>query len=161
MNMGPMTKEEELILSELREGKEDAKAQFVRSLLPEIYPLCIRLAQNSVEAEGLCQEVFLRAIRGVHNFKGQTSLSTWLHRVAIHTWKNKVRPSQKLEGGEFHEEILQALNQLNRDDKTLILLRDIEQKSVEEISNILELNLGTVKSKISRAREALRQIIHK
>lgn len=181
-------------LERLRSGDQKALEEFVRAELPRVYNLCTRLCLTPVEAEDLCEDVFVRAIRFIRQFKGEAALSTWLHRITLNTWKNQVRyekrrlfsahvsissdtndrshpaleipdpqalPEQAAEREERRTAILKALNLLKPEDKAIIVLRDIEEKTYEEISDIMKINLGTVKSKLSRARDHLREICYR
>jgi len=171
---------------------EEAMAKMVREELPGVYNLCFRLSSNREDAEDLSQETFLKAIRAIHKFKGQSTLATWLYRIAVNTWKNKVRhqvrrkfkfhislsgsakesgdgdspnrelndgrplPLEQLEKKEGDKKVIAALGNLEENEKAIIVLKDIDQKSYEEIAKVLNLNLGTVKSRLARAREKFR-----
>ncbi len=169
----------------------DAVARLVKAELPRVYNLCLKLCLHQSDAEDLCQEVFVKAFQAVKKFKGDAAFSTWLHRIAINAWKNRVRyekrrffgmhfslqgptdaeeneseielvdkalrPDQRIEELENNHFIMKALDKLNPDDKIVILLKDIENRSYEDIAKTMDLNMGTVKSRLFRAREALRE----
>jgi RNA polymerase sigma-70 factor (ECF subfamily) len=174
-------------------GDPAAVARLVRGELPRVYNLCLRLTQNPADADDLSQEVFIKAVRALEAFRGQSSFSTWIYRIAMNTWKNRVRyekrrhmtahvsinrtdetengtlpeldledptprPDQSFERREKNEQVMRALRLLDDDDRAIIVLRDVEDRSYEEIADIMDLNLGTVKSRLSRAREQLRHI---
>lgn len=156
----------------------------------KLYGLSFRLTGNSQEAEDLCQEALARAYENFHKFEGRSHISTWLYRIAVNAWKNKMRSKRRvtilgffrseesLESGEEISmedpkgpdaspeahweqresgEILQsALMKLSAEDREIIVLRDLEDKSYEELAELLEIPMGTVKSRLARAREALR-----
>lgn len=179
-------------IDQLSNGDEAALTQWVKDELPRLYGLCLRLSGHPQEAEDLVQDTFIRALHGMKQFKGRSTISTWLYRIAVNTWKNRIRyqsrrkfnlhlslsgnntgeeeekdidiPEQKpspmtqLERKDTDEQVVDALNKMKEEDKSIIILRDIEQKSYEDIADVLGLNLGTVKSRLSRARDAFRQI---
>ena len=161
----------------------------VRSESARLYSLCFRLTGNAPDAEDLSQDTFTRAYRGFGRFEGRSKLSTWLYRIAVNAWKNKLRSKNKLvlfglfqkndEGSEDEaapldpkgndpspevplerlesDQLLQrGLLSLGREDREIIVLRDLEDKSYDELSEILGIPLGTVKSRLARARESLR-----
>lgn len=181
-------------ISALRRGDAAAIDQMVKNELPRVYNLCLRLTQNTVDAEDLSQETFVNAVRALPGFKGEAQLSTWLYRIAVNCWKSRVRyekrrhrskhislsgapdedgaealdlpgndrrPEEWASIAEEHRRALEALNRLDDDDRAVLVLRDIEDRPYNEIALILQLNLGTLKARISRAREKLREIYHR
>lgn len=177
------------------ENDPKALADFVHDELPRVYNLCLRLCQNQTDAEDLCQDVFVKAVAGLKNFRGDSQISTWLYRITLNTWKNTVRyekrrkksahiplwnkndddgdqsegdlpenkpsPAVWAEISEEHRRLMKALDGMSQEEKSVIVLRDIEDKSYEDISAVLSLNVGTVKSRLSRARERLRSEFHR
>lgn len=154
-----------------------------------VYNLALRLVGNPADAEDLAQDSLLRALRGLGSFRGDSSLSTWLYRITVNTWKNRVR-SEKRRGlwrmvslnlftGQDHDEepafvapdkpadsgleaserdsaVRKALLELDEEARAVIVLREIEGQSYEEIASALEIPVGTIKSRLSRARQALK-----
>jgi RNA polymerase sigma-70 factor, ECF subfamily len=177
-------------VEKLRRGDPDSVDQMVKAELPRVYNLCYRLSRNAADAEDLAQETFVHAVRGLPNFKGESLLSTWLYRIAMNVWKNRVRyerrrhttrhislsgprmpdgeeqpmdlagadrlPEQWAELQADHRLLLEAMKNLDDEDRTVLVLRDLEDRPYEEIADILNMNMGTLKSRISRAREKLR-----
>lgn len=159
--------------------------QVVRDNTGRLYGLCFRLTAETAEAEDLCQETFAKAYKAWDRFEGRSQVSTWLYRIAVNTWKNKLRgrklkffslfatkdeddeprdyegndpaPDEGLQKNEEREILFKALGQLNTDERVVLTLRDLEERSYEEISEILNLPAGTVKSRLFRARERLRE----
>ncbi|MCB4757170.1 MAG: sigma-70 family RNA polymerase sigma factor [Elusimicrobia bacterium] len=178
----------------LENWNEQTMAKMVKEELPRIYNLCYRLCQNKEEAEDLAQDTFLKAIRAIPKFKGESSVSTWLYRIAVNTWKNRVRhqtrrffkvhislsssaeeswdgepkeielkdpspsPPEELERIEGEALMIKTLDNLGDEEKAIIILKDVDQKSYEEIAEVMNINLGTVKSRLSRAREKFREV---
>ena len=142
-----------------------------------VYNVALRMMNHSEDAKDISQEVFLKAYRNIGNFDERSQFSTWIYRITANTCidemrKRKGRQSFSLEeeleseeGSMLREEqkseILQALESLSPEHKVAVILRDIKGLSYEEIAEILELTLGTVKSRISRGRNQLKQEILK
>ncbi len=150
-----------------------------------MYAVAMRMCGNPDDAQDCLQEAMLRIYRSISGFKAQSSFSTWVYRITMNTCldelrKRKTRPGASLDdlletgwspadGGESPEahairsEVRQNLQrfiaELPEDMRAAIVLRDIQGYSYEEISQILGANLGTIKSRISRARERLRERI--
>jgi RNA polymerase sigma-70 factor (ECF subfamily) len=182
-------------IEKLRRGDPATVDQMVKHELPRIYNLCLRLSRNPSDAEDLAQETFVHAVRSLPNFKGESQLSTWLYRIAVNVWKNRVRYDRRRASGKHvslsgpagddedeapldlpgldrppeewvalqseHQLLLQAMTLLDDEDRVVIVLRDLEDRPYEEIADILKLNLGTLKSRISRAREELREVLRR
>jgi len=141
------------------------------------------MLRDSRDAQDAAQEVFLKAYRGLKGFRPDASLYTWLYRIAVNTcldYKRKSRreafrnasltedlpsdapfPEQLYESAEIHDSIQLALQKLPEKLKIAIVLREMEGLSYEEIAEVLHTPLGTVKSRISRAREQLRHLLNK
>ena len=166
---------------------EDACAELVTEHQRMVYQLSLNLLNDHNEALDLSQEVFLRVFRTIHNFRGQSSLRTWIYRIVVNQARNRQRwwrrrhRSQQIsldqhirdhgdvpeanEGGSpdrllgrtrLAERIRVALDRLPFDQKTAIVLREIDGLSYEEIGFSLGIAVGTVKSRLARAREGLR-----
>ncbi|MCS7316094.1 MAG: sigma-70 family RNA polymerase sigma factor [Bryobacterales bacterium] len=181
--------DERKLLEGLRQGSEEAYEALIRQFQQPIYNLVYRLLEDPSEAGDVVQEVFLKIFRKVGSFRGDSSLRTWIYRIAVNQaynhqrWFNRHRRQEvELEGPEpansgyshkipdrgpspfdcalEHEQqalIEAALARLNPSFRAAVVLRDIEELSYEEIAEILQVALGTVKSRIQRGREALRR----
>jgi len=142
------------------------------------------------EALDLSQEVFLRVFRTIHRFRGQSSLRTWIYRIAVNQARNRHRfwrrrhradqvsldqhvaahgdvfsgfgptPERVLAQKELAGRLQDALERLPFDQRTAIVLREVDGLSYEEIAFSLGLAVGTVKSRLTRARQALRAELH-
>lgn len=149
-----------------------------------VYNIAYRLIGNAEDSKDVAQETFIKVYRKINTFKGDSSFSTWLYRMTVNTGKDFLRkkkdnlsideerennisnvntslytPEVSLERNEKQRMIIAGLNQLKTDHKVMIILRDIQGYSYEEISNTLEISIGTVKSRINRARMNLREIL--
>lgn len=168
----------------------EAFERVVQKEAQRLYGLCFRLTGNRQEAEDLCQDALARALKSFHQFEGRSQVSTWLYRIALNAWKNKMRTKKSvtifgffrseersdseneftfndpkgndppiesgLERSESERVLQAALGSLSKEEREIIVLRDFEEKSYEELADLLEVPLGTVKSRLARAREALR-----
>jgi RNA polymerase sigma-70 factor (ECF subfamily) len=174
----------------LRVGMEQAYETLISRYQQPVYNLVYRLLNDPADANDAVQEVFLKVFRNIGSFRGQSSLKTWVYRIAVNEAHNHRRwfcrhrkqeiglerddddrsyqdtlpdpgpsPFQAAVDDEARE-ILEAVMQgLNPTFRAALVLRDVEDLSYEEISEILEINLGTVKSRIMRGREALRRAL--
>lgn len=151
-----------------------------------VVQLAINLLGDRDEALDLSQEVFLRVFRTIHRFRGQSTLRTWIYRIAVNQARNRhrfwrrrhrndqvsldahiavhgefpstlnLRPDRAFEQKELGERLQRALDGLPFDQRTAIVLREVDGLSYDEIAFSLGVAIGTVKSRLTRARQALR-----
>lgn len=180
--------EDAVLLEGLRRGDGTAYEALIQRYEKPVYNLVSRLVDDPADAADAVQEVFLRVFRKVAWFRGESSLKTWIYRIAINEARNQRRwfgrHRQREVGLETedasgrhgvwledqqpspfdialdHETralIEDALNEVSPVFRAALVLREIEGLSYEEIAEILEVSLGTVKSRILRGRQALRK----
>jgi RNA polymerase sigma-70 factor (ECF subfamily) len=167
-------------------GEEDACAELVGEHQRMVLQLAINLLGDRDEALDLSQDVFLRVFRTIHRFRGQSTLRTWIYRIAVNQarnrhrfWRRRHRADQVSldaqvathgelsSGGESRPDrvfaqkelatcLQRALDHLPFDQRTAIILREIDGLSYEEIAYSLGIAIGTVKSRLTRARHTLR-----
>ena len=179
--------EDHSLAKQMRAGDPDAYRAFVLRFQNQIFRLCMRTIGNEQEAEDLTQEVLIRAIKAIEHFRGDSSLSTWLYRIAVNLCRNRIEylkrrrqshqvsyeerlhsvkaiptshalipgPADQVESREAIALVEQALHSLPADLRSLLILRDLEHLEYADISRIMELPLGTVKSRLHRARALL------
>ena len=161
--------------------------ELVERTLDGAYALALQLAGNSSDAWDLAQEALLRAVRSLPGFRGESDPKTWVYRIVVNVWKNKMKSrawrwwrglsslgpdmpepaSQEppLDRGLQRQEELEALERclaaLEPEDRAALVLRELDGKSYEEISGILAVPMGTVKSRLYRARSALARLLEK
>ena len=178
--------EQELVRAAGR-GDSAAFEQLVRLYENKVYHLALRMCASPEDANDVAQEAFLAAWKGLPSFRGESGFSTWLYRLTSnaaidHLRRNKKqkgdlslddeelsldavdpgpRPQDAAEKSELKEAVAAGLRQLSDDHRQVLVLREIQELSYEEIAGMLGLDLGTVKSRISRARNALRKILLK
>lgn len=166
-------------------GDEDAFARLVRLHENKAYHLALRLCGSPEDAMDVAQEAFLAAWRGLPAFRGEAGFSTWLYRLVSNAAIDHLRrtkkqqgdvsldddesrlelpdgapgPQEAAEGGELRSAVAAGLRQLGDDHRQVLVLRELQQLNYEEIAEALGLEPGTVKSRLSRARGALRKIL--
>ena len=179
----PAAREEgEALLARARRGDERAFAHLVRLHQDRIFDLLLRMLGDRAEAEDVAQEVFLAFHRALPGFRGDSRISTWLFRSAknhcLNRMKHRARraadrhvaleelPEAQTAGGiETPERALErrrqaarvqaAIDALPEEQRWVVVLREIEGCSYEEVAEILDQPVGTVKSRLHRARLAL------
>ncbi|MED5330112.1 MAG: sigma-70 family RNA polymerase sigma factor [Planctomycetota bacterium] len=176
------------LVRRLQAGEEAAYRELVDVYRDRIVTVVRRVAGNEADAEDLAQETFIKAIRGIGKFAGKSALFTWLYRIAVNTARDHLdsrrrRPAVSLdalgeEGGhpfdvagptlpplaelereELRQRVRKAVDRLPEPFRTTLALREMEGHSYEEIASILEVSMGTVESRIFRARQKLRALI--
>ena len=176
--------ESELIQA-ARGGDEAAFEQLVRLHEKKIYNLCLRMCGNAEDAAEAAQDTFLALWRGLEGFREDAALATWLYRLASNACIDLLRrgkrtvdgvslddedihlevrdhaptPEQHIEGQETRRLLHEGLAALPEDYRQVLVLRELEQLSYDEICKVTALELGTVKSRINRARLLLRNYL--
>ena len=177
------------LIEGLRSGAESAYERLIAQYQQPVYSLAFRLLSDPTDACDVVQEVFVKIFRNIKAFRGQSSLKTWIYRIALNEAHNRRRwfgrhkrhevdfdrddsngaslqdtlpdsgssPFELALSGEAQTFIEQALQALSPAFREAVVLRDVEELSYEEISDVLGIHLGTVKSRILRGREALRK----
>lgn len=176
---------DQLLVERVQQGDRSAFDILVVKYQHKVAKLVMRYVRDQAEALDVTQEAFLKAYRALPGFRGDSAFYTWLYRIAINTAKNhlvaaKRRPldydldlqnpdqyelhgrlsdSDTPEGALLSEEIRETVNQaiegLPADLRTAIMLRELEGMTYEEIAVAMECPVGTVRSRIFRAREAI------
>ena len=167
-------------VQKLQRGQTDAFEELIRRHEKTIFNLVFRMLGDYDEAAETAQEVFLSAYRAIGQFRGDSNFSTWLYRIALNhaTTRRKSMntrnqrhvplestepmsdpqpgPAESMEKKEIRETVQRALNSLSDDDASVILLRDLQDVPYEEVARVLDVPVGTVKSRLHRARQALK-----
>jgi RNA polymerase sigma-70 factor (ECF subfamily) len=168
-------------------GNEEACTRLVTDHQRMVYQLALHLLGDAQEALDLSQEVFLKVFRSLNQFRGQSTLKTWIYRIVVNQASNRQRwwrrrhraqqvrleeltaaraevpevrasslPDRVLQQRETSDRVWRAMNALPFDQRAVIVLREIDGLSYEEIATSLGVAVGTVKSRLARAREGLR-----
>ena len=176
----PPARDSAEFVSRLRAGDRRAFEELVRTQQHRVYGLALRMLGNAAEAQDVAQEAFLRAHRGLADFRGDARLSTWLYQIVSRLCLNRLAgserrlarhgeealaqvpdarpgPDQALERGELEEALHRAIAELPEERRIVVVLRDVEGLAYEEIAEVLELPVGTVRSRLHRARLDLKE----
>lgn len=168
-------------------GDERSFEYLVKSVEERAYNIALRYMGNREDALDAMQEAFIKVYRNLPDFRMDSSFSTWVYRIVVNTCKDnlkvrarryqmmeesseekilQVREEREIPEDRFLEReeagnILKILNSLSSEHREILVLKDVNQLSYEEISQVLDINIGTVRSRISRAREAFKKIYTK
>jgi len=173
-------------------GDESAFSEIMSRHQSKIFAAAMGLLHNHSDAEEITQDTFVRAHRGLAQFRGDSSLATWLHRIAVNLARNRYwyffrrcrhgtlsldaamgdegeskfsdllsapdpDPSQENSRNEFLDAVEASMEKLEPSHRRILTMRSVLDQSYEEIATALGINVGTVKSRIARARERLRK----
>lgn len=172
-----------LLISRARGGDRDAFGELVEQYRDNVYRLAYRMCGNAYDADEAAQEAFVAAWRALPNFRGDAKFSTWLYRLttnaAIDVMRREKRhqtvgdgemvdladdadsPQETVERTEQQEAMQKALATLSEEYREVLLLRYMEELDYAEIAEVLQLPSGTVKSRINRAKAALKTALLK
>jgi len=173
------------IIERVKNGDKKAYDLLVIKYQQRVINLISRFVKNHSDALDVSQETFIKAYRALPNFRGESAFYTWLYRIAVNTAKNhltvqsrKITKSdydvtdiEQIEGNmsltehttpenllhkeQLQEIVLKTIENLPEDLKSAIMLREVEGLSYEEIASVMECPVGTVRSRIFRARETI------
>ncbi|HAH05962.1 MAG TPA: RNA polymerase subunit sigma-24 [Elusimicrobia bacterium] len=174
-------------------SKASEEERFLADNAERVFNLALRLTGNAADAEDLAQDALIRALKALHGFRGEAAASTWVYRIVVNTWKNRVRSEKRrglwkmlplekffgkddeegsgeerlkadeppldagLETAEAGEAVQKALLTLDEESRAVVVLREIEGLPYDRIAQALDIPEGTVKSRLSRSRAALRE----
>ncbi|MFC4410304.1 RNA polymerase sigma factor SigW [Chungangia koreensis] len=174
-------------VKQVLKGDYDAFTEIVELYQDKLYQVCYRMLGNRHEAEDIAQEAFVRAYINIHTFDQKRKFSTWLYRIATNLCIDRIRkkkpdyyldaevrgtegltlysqvaadeelPEEELMKMELQDRVQYEIGRLPDKYRSVIVLKYIEELPLLEISEILDLPLGTVKTRIHRGREALRK----
>ncbi len=181
-----------MLVERFKSGDAAAFDQLVARYWDRIYAMVHQLLRNAEDAEEVTQDAFIRAHRGLGNFRGDSAFSTWLYQIATNLarnrywywWRRKRDKSVSLDAPvgpendttiaelipaeqetpedatvtqEFVRRVAECMDELNEKHREILILRNVQNLSYEEIAEILGISVGTVKSRIARARDSLRE----
>lgn len=173
--------EESRLIERARQGDREAFADLVRVHADRVRRLAAGILGDDSEAEDASQEAFVRAWRSLGKFRGDSSFSTWLHRITVNHCRDLLRrrrrggwlsfdgvieavagrrsveeevPDKTPAGAETKEELKRVLEILPEDYRTVLLLRELNGLSYAEISQVMKCSVDSVKARLKRARKA-------
>lgn len=175
-------KDETTLIAEAKAGNAESFEQLVRLHADRLYASILRLVGNPKEAEEASQEAFLRAWRSIGRFQERSGFFTWLYRIGINEAKRRIErrpreeltidsgeevaaasiqsaPDRKAEGDLQRSRLVNAINTLGLDYRAPLVLRDVEGRSVKEGAEIMGIGVPAFKSRLHRARLAVREEI--
>lgn len=177
------------LVSLLKQGDEEAFRMLIRRYQTRLHSVAFGITLDAEEASEILQEVFLKVYQKIHGFREEAELSTWLHRITINQslnwqrrWKRRLkwqhrslervseRDFEEPSSGEDHPEGLyrqkeletifyEKLKELPEDTRTVLVLKEIEGFSYDEIARIMKIKRGTVSSRLFYARQRLRELM--
>jgi RNA polymerase sigma-70 factor (ECF subfamily) len=175
------------LIADCLEGDTAAFGTLVRRYQERLYHTVFRLMGNAEDAQDVVQETFLNAYQSLEGFKGDSQLFTWLYRIAVNTaisQKRKQRVLLSLDGGRNGEQAIEpldssettrpghaleqaersrrvqlALAQLSPEHRAVLVLKDMEGHKYETMAELLQVPIGTIRSRLHRARLELREIL--
>lgn len=177
--------DERELIARLQKRDEAAFEELIRQYEKKVYTLCFRMCGNSEDAEEAAQDAFLALWRGIDRFRQESSLSTWIYRLATNACIDTLRrrkkqsgsvslddeelfvdavdtspqPQETVEHRETQKLLQEGLSALPEEYRKVLILREIEGLSYTEIAESASIELGTVKSRISRGRSLLRNFL--
>lgn len=172
--------EEGSLIAQSQRGDFDAFDRLVAAHEDRIYHAAYRITGNAEDARDAAQETFVKAFRALPRYRHEAAFGTWLHRIAVNASLDIVRrrpqappvpleevvlpaqthnPDTEAERHEVQLRVHDALRRLAPDHRVIVVLRDLQGLAYEEIAEVLRMPIGTVRSRLSRAREALRALL--
>ena len=182
-----MSADDHRLITECLQGRHAAFGELVCRYQDRLFNTVFRLLGNAEDAQDVVQEAFLNAYQSLDSFKGHSEFFTWLYRIAYNTAislkrKQRVtlslsagrggetnlepldeseltRPGQGLERAEEERRIQAALNRLSPEHRLVLILKDMEGQKYEAMAEILQVPIGTIRSRLHRARTELRELL--
>jgi RNA polymerase sigma-70 factor (ECF subfamily) len=175
------------MIARCKKGDREAFNELMNKYQKQVFNVAYGMLSDYDDASDAAQEVFLKVYRSIASFRGQSSFTTWLYRICANVCNDILRkrqrrgftvsingddddenpvselqseaptPEESLEMNERQRAVRAAISELNKEFREIILYSDIEQLSYDEISLILKCPKGTVKSRLNRARNALKK----
>ena len=177
--------DEKTLIERAAKGDGQAFSELMAAQEGRMYAVALRMCGHREDAQDCLQEAMLRVYRSISSFKGQSSFSTWVYRITMNTCLDELRRGKRRKASSLDERIdagwapvddmdtpehhamrseqrralERAIQELPEDMRSAVVLRDIQGCSYDEIADVLDANVGTIKSRISRARAKLREIL--
>jgi RNA polymerase sigma-70 factor (ECF subfamily) len=177
------------LITECLNGDPAAFGALVRQYQDRLYNTVYRLVANAEDAQDVVQDAFLSAYQSLDSFKGDSLFFTWLYRIAVntaisHKRKQRVvlsidagrngdspaqpldvseysRPGEAMERAEEERRVQDALSRLSPEHRTVLILKDMEGQKYETMAEVLQVPIGTIRSRLHRARAELRELLQR
>lgn len=182
-----MHDDEPQLIERAKAGDAAAAGEIVERYQRRIYTLCLRILADTDAAEELTQETLVKALTGLEKFDGRSALGTWLHRIATNACFSRIRSDRvrskgrvpwpesgepiaplrvqqgedRLDAAQRSRLVAAALDRINPEHRVVLVLRDVQGLEYEQVAEVLGVPMGTIKSRLFRARAALRQAIER
>ena len=181
-----MTADDDRLIAECLQGRTEAFGELVYRYQDRLYNTVYRLLGNAEDARDVVQEACLHAYQALDAFKHDSQFFTWLYRIAVNTaisWKRKhrpvlslssasadaglephdasesVQPGHALEQAEQERRVQEALTRLSPEHRAVLVLKDMEGEKYETMAEVLQVPIGTIRSRLHRARLELRTLL--
>lgn len=184
-----MSDNETLLLKRIKDGDVESFELLIKDYQVYAYNIAYRMMGNEEDAKDITQEALIKVYKSIHKFKETSSFSTWLYRIVMNTCKDELKkrkeatvsldkeietddgtisreigderlnPSTIVERNEVSQLVQEAISELPDANRMVVVLRDIQGLSYEEISQVIKEPIGTVKSRISRGRNQLKKLL--
>ncbi len=175
--------EDQLLIQRTLDGDGEAFGGLVQKYQHRLFNGMVQILRSEPEAEDIVQDTFVLAYTKLATFQGHSAFFTWLYRIGYNLAVTRIRrhkvtmsldtqresgqdfagdesaPSERMEQLEQAALLMQALDQLSSEHRTILVLREMEEMDYESLSEILDLPIGTVRSRLHRAREQLRELL--
>lgn len=172
-----------VLIARAREGDQEAFERLVAAYTPRVYSLVRQILRNATEAEDVTQEVFFKVFAKLASFREDSAFYTWLYRVAVNAATDHLKkrrhdrtilvedvatlpvvdlaetPAEEFSRQDLRGAVREAMARLPEKFRTILVLRELEGLAYEEIADVLAISLGTVESRIFRAREKLKKLL--
>jgi RNA polymerase sigma-70 factor (ECF subfamily) len=185
---GNVSTDDHLLIADSLKGNTAAFGELVRRYQDRLYNTVYRLVDNADDALDVVQDAFLNAYQSLESFKGDSLFFTWLYRIAVNTAislkrkkrvmvridtggsngdavmepfdpSNLSRPGHALEQAEQEQRIQQALSRLSPEHRAVLIMKDMEGQKYEMMADVLGVPIGTIRSRLHRARLELRELL--
>ncbi len=177
---------DDILVQQSKSGNIDAFDELIKRYESKIYTVAYKFTGNHADANDLAQETFIRVYQSLPSFRGDSSFATWIYRIASNVCRDELRRQQRrkkisldemmsqpggnlsladdgvspevsLEKSELQRAVQRCLNTLSDEQRLILIMREIQELSYDEIAAALDCSLGTVKSRLNRSRQALKQ----
>ena len=164
-------------MKKLVKGDEKAFERLVRENQNRVYAVCLNMLKNPHDAQDAAQDAFIKAFRSIRSFKAESKIETWLTKIAVNTCLDMLRsrketvdiddqydlaggetPESEFERSSRREAVRAALSRLPAEFRAVVILKYVEDRSYEEIAEVLNINVNTVRTRLFRAREKIKKI---